>query len=108
MLRSKLKLLLALMFVLTSMMLAAPVMASAAHTLDVMTVASTMDDHGHSHAEEHSNAHDSIDHVHDVPHFARELTIALMQPAQSWPSSPFSRGHLGTFESLDRPPRHMP
>lgn len=56
-----------LVFALASAMLAAPIATNAAHISATEVLLDAIEDHGHSHGGEFADAHDAIDHVHDVP-----------------------------------------
>ncbi|MBD8065173.1 hypothetical protein IC608_06780 [Devosia sp. PTR5] len=103
----KLTSLILMVLVLASVMLAAPVSANAAHVLSSATMIEDLESHGDSHAGDVSDAHDSIEHAHDVP-------CGLPIWALSTPDLPqsFLVSLLDTFTErappgLERPPRQV-
>jgi hypothetical protein len=107
MLFRKLTSLILMMLVLASAMLAAPVSANAAHLLSSATVIEELASHGHYHADDISDAHDAIEHAHDVPYSLAPWALSIPDLPQS-----FLLGVLHTLTErappgLDRPPRHV-
>lgn len=95
----------AIIAVLFASLLATPVIAANAHSHAVSVVLEAVETHGHVHNDIGGDAHDAIDHAHDVPHLRLALTIAMdiWQPA--WPKGVDLPRYVSVRFSHERPPR---
>ena len=86
-------------------LLAGPVMAANAHSHSIGAVIEAVDSHGHAHDDVGVDAHDALDHAHDVPHLQRALSLAIDSWQPDWPASITLRIDSSARFSHERPPR---
>lgn len=93
------------MLVLTSSLLLAPLQAGAAHAAADVSVASAISEHGHFHAEQQSDAHAAIDHMHDAPCPGAAAAAPVNGQQPNWTPALHSRWLLRARQGMDRPPK---
>lgn len=92
----------ALMLVLMSTMLFAPIATSSAHATASPATVSEPDTHGHV---ESTDWHDQIEHVHDVPYMQQPESFNSVRPLRSWQALAQWVPAEVSKAAMDRPPR---
>ncbi|KFL29692.1 hypothetical protein JP75_18995 [Devosia riboflavina] len=95
----------AVITVVFASLLATPVLAANAHSHAIGAVMEAVDAHGHVHDDVGGDAHDAIDHAHDVPHLQLALILAIDSWLPDWPASVEVRIESWARSSPERPPR---
>ena len=95
----------AVIAVVFASLLATPVLAANAHSHAIGAVIDAVDTHGHVHDDVGGDAHDAIDHAHDVPHLQLALILPIDSWQPDWPTSVALRIDSSPRSSPERPPR---
>jgi len=97
----------AVIAVVFASLLAAPVLAANAHSHAISAVVEAVETHGHVHDDVGGDAHDAIDHAHDVPHLQLALILSIDTWQPHWTASVDLRIDSSPRSSPERPPRSM-
>ena len=99
--------LVAVIAVVFASLLATPVLAAKAHSHAIGAVIEAVDSHGHVHEGLSADAHNAIDHAHDVPHLQLALILPNDKWQPDWPVSVELRIDSSPRSSPERPPRYL-
>jgi hypothetical protein len=88
-------------------LLATPVVAANAHSHVIGAVIEAVGTHGHVHDDLGADAHDAMDHVHDVPHLLQALILPIASWQSAWPANVALRIDSSPRSNPERPPRSL-
>jgi len=95
----------AVLLALFGSMMLGPVTASFAHGSAASVAVDSIEGHGHTHASDVSDAHDAIDHLHDVSIVLQVQNASVSWWRRDWPIGQFAVRPSGVDQSQERPPR---